>query len=60
MTELAALYILLSVGTSVLPEKVRVTKYKVWMRSVLVAWWFVLLQGIATYSRWYAPNLYRK
>jgi uncharacterized membrane protein YozB (DUF420 family) len=60
VTELAALYILLSAGTSVLPEKLRITKYKVWMRSVLVVWWFVLLLGIATYSRWYVPNLYRK
>jgi len=56
VTEFAALYILLSAGTSVLPEKVRITKYKGWMRSVLAAWWLVLLLGIATYSRWYAPH----
>src|SRR6202043_2303368 len=36
VTELAGLYILLSAGTSVLPEKLRITQYKVWMRSVLV------------------------
>src|SRR5260370_41595653 len=53
VTELAGLYILLSAGTSVLPEKLRITKYKVWMRSVLVLWWVVLLLGIATYTRWY-------
>jgi len=35
-TELAGLYILLSAGTSVLPEKFRVTKYKASMRTVLV------------------------
>ena len=56
MTEFVALYILLSAGTSVLPAPVRITKYKMWMRSVLVAWWLVLLLGIATYSRWYAPH----
>jgi uncharacterized membrane protein YozB (DUF420 family) len=60
VTELAGLYILLSAGTSVLPEKVRITKYKVWMRSVLVLWWVVLLLGMATYTRWYVPHLFRK
>jgi uncharacterized membrane protein YozB (DUF420 family) len=60
VTELAGLYILLSAGTSVLPEKLRITKYKVWMRSVLVLWWVVLLLGMATYTRWYVPHLFRK
>jgi uncharacterized membrane protein YozB (DUF420 family) len=60
VTELAGLYILLSAGTSVLPEKLRITKYKVWMRSVLVLWWVVLLLGIATYTRWYVPHFFRK
>ena len=60
VTELAGLYILLSAGTSVLPEKLRITKYKVWMRSVLVLWWVVLLLGMATYARWYVPHLFRK
>jgi hypothetical protein len=59
-TELAGLYILLSTGTSVLPEEFRITKYKVWMRSVLGLWWVVLLLGIATYTRWYIPQLFRK
>jgi uncharacterized membrane protein YozB (DUF420 family) len=60
VTELAGLYILLSAGTSVLPEKFRITKYKVWMRTVLVLWWVVLLLGLATYARWYVPHLFRK
>jgi uncharacterized membrane protein YozB (DUF420 family) len=55
VTELAGLYILLAAGTSVLPEKFRITKYKVWMRIVLVFWWLVLLLGVATYARWYIP-----
>jgi uncharacterized membrane protein YozB (DUF420 family) len=55
VTELAGLYILLSAGTSVLPEKLRITKYKAWMRTVLVLWWVVLLLGFATYARWYVP-----
>jgi uncharacterized membrane protein YozB (DUF420 family) len=60
ITELAGLYILLSAGTSVLPEKFRITKYKAWMRTVLVLWWVVLLFGFATYARWYVPHLFRK
>ncbi len=60
VTEIAGLYILLSAGASVLPEKLRITKYKLWMRSVLVLWWVVLLLGIATYTRWYVPHLFRK
>jgi uncharacterized membrane protein YozB (DUF420 family) len=60
LTELAGLYILLSAGTSVLAEKFRITKYKAWMRTVLVLWWAVLLLGMATYTRWYVPHLFRK
>src|SRR6267143_756434 len=60
VTELAGLYILLSAGTSVLTERLRIIKYKAWMRSVLVLWWVVLLLGIATYARWYVPHLFRK
>ena len=59
-TELAGLYILLSAGTGVLPEKFRITRYKVCMRTVLVLWWLVLFLGFATYGRWYVPHLFRK
>ena len=60
VTEFAGLYILLSAGTKLLPEKFRITKYKAWMRTVLVLWWVVLLLGLATYARWYAPHSFRK
>ena len=60
ITEIAGLYILLAAGTNVLPEKFRITKYKAWMRTVLVLWWFVLFLGFATYGRWYVPHLFRK
>ncbi len=60
ITEIAGLYILLAAGTSVLPEKFRITKYKAWMRTVLVLWWIVLSLGLATYGRWYVPHLFRK
>jgi uncharacterized membrane protein YozB (DUF420 family) len=60
VTEVAGLYILLAAGTSVLPEKFRITKYKAWMRTVLALWWLVLLLGFVTYARWYVPHLFRK
>jgi len=60
ITEIAGLYILLAAGTNLLPEKFRITKYKLWMRTVLVLWWVVLVLGVATYSRWYVPHLSRK
>jgi hypothetical protein len=60
VTEVAGLYILLAAGTEVLPQKLRITNYKVWMRMVLVLWWLALLLGLATYGRWYVPGLFRK
>jgi uncharacterized membrane protein YozB (DUF420 family) len=60
VTELAGLYVLLSAGTNLLPEKLRITRYKLWMRTALVLWWVVLLLGMATYTRWYVPHLFRK
>ena len=56
IAECAGLYILLAAGTKVLPERLRIARYKLWMRSVLVLWWLVLLLGLATYARWYAPH----
>jgi hypothetical protein len=56
--ECAALYILLAAGTTLMPEKLRLTRYKFWMRRVLLGWWAVLFLGLATYARWYIPNLF--
>jgi uncharacterized membrane protein YozB (DUF420 family) len=53
VTEIGALYILLAAGTNILPQRFRMTRYKPWMRSMLVLWWLVLLLGLATYVRWY-------
>jgi uncharacterized membrane protein YozB (DUF420 family) len=60
VTEIAGLYILLAAGTNIVPEQFRLTKYKLWMRTVLVLWWLVLPLGLATYVRWYVPGLFRK
>lgn len=59
ITELAALYILLAAGTRLLPEGLRLKRYKLWMRTVLALWWLVLLLGFATYLRWYVPDFFR-
>jgi uncharacterized membrane protein YozB (DUF420 family) len=53
VAEIAGLYILVAAGTNLLPARFRITRYKLWMRSVLLIWWIVLLLGIATYARWY-------
>jgi uncharacterized membrane protein YozB (DUF420 family) len=59
IVEFAALYILLAAGTKLLPEMLRIQRYKLWMRTVLAVWWLVLLLGVATYVRWYAPVSFR-
>ena len=56
IAELGGLYILLAAGTTLLPEKFRITRYKFWMRGVLILWWIVLLLGVATYARWCVPR----
>jgi len=60
IVECAAVYILLAAGTTLVPEKLRLMRYKMWMRTVLVGWWVVLFLGVATYARWYTPNLFRR
>jgi len=56
VAELVALYILMAAGTHLLPEKIRITRYRTWMRSLLALWWVELLLGLATYARWYLPH----
>jgi len=56
--ELLGLYVLLVAGTRFLPERLRFTRYKAWMRLALVLWWLDLLLGLATYYRWYVLPLH--
>jgi len=58
-TELMGLYVLLAAGTRVLPQKLRLSRYKAWMQTVLVLWWLALILGMATYARWYVPAFLR-
>ena len=60
VTECAGLYIVLAAGTNFLPKKCRITRYKLWMRCELVAWWLTLILGLATYGRWYVPQAVAK
>src|SRR5437879_13907971 len=53
IAEFGGLYILVAAGTKVLPEKFRITRFKFWMRSLLLVWWMVLFLGMFTYDRWY-------
>lgn len=53
MAEIGGLYLVLAAGTKILPQRLRLTHYKPWMRSVLVLWWLTLLLGVGTYVRWY-------
>ena len=53
IAELLGVYIVLAAGTNILPGKLRLVRYKRWMRTALVIWWLALLLGVATYVRWY-------
>jgi len=52
VAEFFALHILLVAGTKLLPEPLRFTPYKMWMRVALALWWLDLLLGLATCLRW--------
>jgi uncharacterized membrane protein YozB (DUF420 family) len=51
--ELLGLYIVIAAGTSILPERLRFNRWKLWMRTEMVLWAVVLLGGLATYCAWY-------
>jgi uncharacterized membrane protein YozB (DUF420 family) len=59
IAELFALYIVLAAGTTILPTRLRFSRYKRWMRVALVLWLITLLSGIATYVQWYGLPLRR-
>ena len=54
IAELLGLYIVLAVGTEILPRRVRIIRWKLWMRIELVLWWAVIVTGVLTYYVWYA------
>jgi hypothetical protein len=54
IAEVLGLYIVLAVGTEILPHRVRIIRWKLWMRIELVLWWAVIVTGVLTYYVWYA------
>jgi uncharacterized membrane protein YozB (DUF420 family) len=54
VAELLGLYIVLAAGTDILPLRVRISRWKLWMRVELVLWWVVIVTGVFTYYVWYA------
>src|ERR1700722_7956257 len=54
VAELLGLYIVLAVGTEVLPRRLRIIRLKLWMRIELILWWLVIVTGVLTYYVWYA------
>jgi uncharacterized membrane protein YozB (DUF420 family) len=54
IAELLGLYILLAAGTEVLPRRLRIARWKLWMRLELILWWAVIVTGVLTYYVWYA------
>jgi len=51
--ELLGLYIILVAATKALPQCLRFNNWKWWMRTELVLWMIVLLNGVGTYCAWY-------
>ena len=55
--QLLGLYIILVAGTNIVPQPLRFTHWKPWMRAELMLWSVVLLSGAWTYYVWYiAPG----
>ena len=51
--QLLGLYIILVAGTNIVPQWLRFTRWKPWMRAELMLWSAVLLSGLWTYYVWY-------
>src|ERR1700688_1630443 len=49
IAELLGLYIVLAVGTDILPSRLRIIRLKLWMRIELILWWLVIVTGVLTY-----------
>jgi uncharacterized membrane protein YozB (DUF420 family) len=53
IAELLGLYVVLSAGTRLLPERFRLQNYRRWMRTTFVFWWMALVAGEMVYYVWY-------
>jgi uncharacterized membrane protein YozB (DUF420 family) len=53
IAEVLGIYIAAVAGTTIIPERLRFTNWKWWMRTELVLWMVVLVSGFGTYCAWY-------
>jgi len=53
LAEIFGLYIALVAGTEVVPQWLRIRRWKLWMRIEVGIWWIALAAGMATYFIWY-------
>jgi hypothetical protein len=57
VAEAFGLYIVLVAGAKVVPQRLRFSNWKTWMRTGLVLWWIAVLSGLGTYYVWYIAPL---
>ena len=53
IAEVLGIYIVAVAGTKIIPQRLRFTNWKWWMRTELVLWMVVLVSGFGTYCAWY-------
>jgi len=58
VAQLLGLYIILVASTNIVPQSLRFTRWKLWMRTELILWWVVVLAGVATYYVWYIAPMH--
>ena len=51
---LVGIYVVLVAGTPLVPQALRFSNYKLWMRTLITIWWLALLLGVLTY--WFATT----
>ena len=56
LAEVLGLFIVLVAGTKVVPEGMRFSNWKRWMRVELGLWWVAVLSGVGTYFVWYVAG----
>jgi len=56
--QLLGLYIILVASTNIVPQSLRFTRWKLWMRTELILWSVVVLAGVATYYVWYIAPMH--
>jgi uncharacterized membrane protein YozB (DUF420 family) len=51
---LLGIYVVLVAGTPLVPQTLRFSNYKAWMRTLIAIWWLALALGVLTY--WFATS----